>query len=112
VVISGYEIPPKIPIILASLVPNNNPTYFPDPESFKPERWFKEEHPLQKWAHLPFGYGPRMCQGFRVSELEMYICIAKLIQNFEWVSEKEVQPKLELFIKPDRPLKIHWKALN
>jgi cytochrome P450 len=110
-VVSGYEIPPKVPIILSLLTANVDPNYFPDPKNFKPERWFNEGHPLQKWINLPFGFGPRMCQGFRISELEMYICMAKLVQNFEWISEEEVEPKLETFTKPDRPLKIHWKAL-
>jgi cytochrome P450 len=111
-VISGYEIPPKIPIALPLLVAFKNPAYFPDPDKFNPERWFKEGHPLQKWINLPFGTGPRMCQGFRISELEMYIAAAKLVQNFEWISEQEVEAKMETFSKPDRPLKIRWKYLN
>jgi len=112
VVVSGYEVPAKTPIILPHLVVNKNPTYFPDPYNFKPERWFTEEHPLQKWINLPFGTGPRMCQGFRISELEMFVAAAKLVQNFEWVSEEEVEPLQETFIKPDRPLKVHWKPLK
>jgi cytochrome P450 len=112
VVVSGYEIPRKTPIILPLMVVNKDPKYFPDPYNFKPERWNTEEHPLQKWINLPFGFGPRMCQGFRISELEMYVAIAKLIQNFEWTVEEEVEPFLESFIRPDRPLKVHWKVLT
>jgi len=111
VVISGYEIPAKTPILLPYIVVGKDPKYFPDPLNFKPERWLKEEHPLQKWIHLPFGTGPRMCQGFRISELEMYMMAAKLVQNYEWESQEEVEPILETFIKPDRPLKIQWKSL-
>jgi len=112
IVVSGYEIPPKTPILLPFYRVNKNPQYFPDPYNFKPERFFTEENPIQKWVHLPFGAGPRMCQGFRVSELEMYIAIAKLVQNFEWKSEEEVEPIEKLTIVPERKLKIHWKPLQ
>jgi len=111
IVISGYEIPAKTPIFLPQMVLNKDPLYFPDPEEFKPDRWNEEGHPLQRWIQLPFGFGPRMCQGFRVSELEMYTACAKLVQNFKWKTEETVKPYLETFIKPDKPLKILWEKI-
>jgi len=112
IVISNYEVPRNSPILLPLWVVNKNPTYFPDPYNFKPERFLTEEHPLQKWIHLPFGNGPRMCQGFRVSELEMYVATAKLVQNFEWTVEEEAEPFLKIFIAPEKPLKVRWKPLT
>jgi len=112
VVVSGYEIPPNNPIILPTYILSKNPNYFPDPNNFKPERYFTEEHPMQKWINLPFGTGPRMCAGFRLAELGLYVLAAKLVQHFEWKSEEEVEPIQKLFVLPDRPLKIHWKILS
>lgn len=43
-----------------------DPELFPDPNSFKPERWSRsseESADRNPFAWLPFGYGPRMCVG-------------------------------------------------
>ena len=40
------------------------PQYFPEPESFMPERWSKENSKKpHSFAFLPFGFGPRICPG-------------------------------------------------
>eukprot|EP00008_Paramoeba_atlantica_P002689 CAMPEP_0201483516 /NCGR_PEP_ID=MMETSP0151_2-20130828/7713_1 /ASSEMBLY_ACC=CAM_ASM_000257 /TAXON_ID=200890 /ORGANISM="Paramoeba atlantica, Strain 621/1 / CCAP 1560/9" /LENGTH=375 /DNA_ID=CAMNT_0047866689 /DNA_START=426 /DNA_END=1553 /DNA_ORIENTATION=+ len=112
--LSGYKIPPKTLVFINNFVASKDEKIFKDPYEFKPERWDREskkEKP-SPWAHLPFGWGPRMCQGMRVSELEMYVLIAKLVQNFEWTSEKEASPYLDLFIRPENPLTVKWKKIE
>lgn len=43
---------------------HHNPDYFPDPESYKPERFLPEaEHEIKPCTFLPFGEGPRHCIG-------------------------------------------------
>uniref|UniRef100_A0A6B2L4N7 Cytochrome P450 n=1 Tax=Arcella intermedia TaxID=1963864 RepID=A0A6B2L4N7_9EUKA len=107
--IGGYEIPPKTIITLMQWVQVKNKEYFKDPYKFRPERWAETKH--FPWIHLPFGFGPRMCQGFRVSELEQYIVLIKLIQNFRWTTEGTVEPLVKLFIEPDKPLQIKWTKI-
>ncbi len=47
--------------------------------------------------------------GARVAQLELYVALAKLVQNFEWTTKGVVEPYNAVFIHPDRPLDIDWK---
>jgi cytochrome P450 len=102
---------PSHPLIYLSR--QQDPIQFPNPYELIPERWDKDSDipKPSPWIHLPFGWGPRMCQGMRVSEMEMYAFISKVIQNYEWVSEGEAEPYLELFIRPEKKLNITWKKV-
>lgn len=43
---------------------HHNPEFFPDPESFRPERFLPEErHNIKPYTYMPFGDGPRICIG-------------------------------------------------
>lgn len=67
--LAGYEnIPPNIRINAQAYSLHRNPEVFPDPESWEPKRWLKEENSSAEleerrrwfWA---FGSGGRMCVG-------------------------------------------------
>lgn len=45
-----------------------DPSLFPDPEIFQPERWLRradDEHDMsiKSFTNLPWGHGARMCLG-------------------------------------------------
>lgn len=87
-----------------------NPELFSEPLRYMPERWLRENHDGQSkaLANLPFGHGPRMCIGRRMAEQELYLAVSKIIQKFkiEYNSDEDVQPVLNLFMTPDRPMKL------
>ena len=57
--------------------------FYPKSLEYIPERWIKG-HEMESKAHpyvmLPFGFGPRMCIGRRLAEMEMWQLTAKVLQ--------------------------------
>jgi len=64
---------------------NKHPEVFPDPDSFRPERWIEAsargEH-LEKYL-VTFTKGSRICLGLNLAYAELYLTVAALVQNFD-----------------------------
>ncbi|XP_066267300.1 probable cytochrome P450 CYP44 [Branchiostoma lanceolatum] len=107
IVLSGYVVPAKTKILMATDVISSHPEYYPEPEVFKPERWLRtrddESSGVQPFTHLPFGYGPRMCIGRRFAEQELYLGLIRIVQNFHvgW-SGKDMKQVNRMIQAPDR----------
>ncbi|XP_053969910.1 cytochrome P450 CYP12A2-like [Anastrepha ludens] len=100
VVLSGYRVPKGTMVNLVSSTLLANENYYPRPLEFLPERWLRPSkadddrsmteavecaqalRPSNPFIFLPFGVGPRVCLGRRVSELEIELGIARLVRNF------------------------------
>ena len=119
------------------IVMGRSPDIFEYPDTFIPERWNREEHVRYTFAHVPFGFGPRMCigelfcvyiyttcissedtfiiisVGRRVAELNLHITLAHIIKQFvlEYPDKKPMNTKMTLLLKPERILNIVLKNL-
>ncbi|KPM11882.1 hypothetical protein NH340_JMT08265 [Sarcoptes scabiei] len=118
IIINGYKIPKNVMIITQNQVSCLQSEYFPNPKEFRPKRWMNDgSHRHQndslkhefRYVFIPFGQGTRMCLGRRIAELEMYILIAKLLQNFriEYNQISDVEQRTRLINEPVRPINIH-----
>lgn len=59
---------------------HHDPKYFPDPWTFKPERFLGNNKEIVNSAYyLPFGIGPRMCIGNRFALLEIKVVLFYLL---------------------------------
>ncbi|KAF2664438.1 putative cytochrome P450 [Microthyrium microscopicum] len=76
-----WVIPPKTPISEISYFVTMNPGIFPEPESFRPERWMQNER-LDKYL-ANFGKGSRICLGINLAYAEMFLTLAALFRNFD-----------------------------
>jgi cytochrome P450 len=112
-VAAGYEIPKGTMVVALKYLSNHDPRFFSEPDQFLPERWIDADKKPNPFYNLPFGFGPRMCQGVRIAELEIYVLMTHLIRNFSWESKDENPEAVsELFLKPERPINISWKLLQ
>ncbi|KAF5500515.1 Cytochrome P450 monooxygenase sdnE [Colletotrichum siamense] len=63
-----------------------HPTIFPEPQTFKPERWLEAEKRgkrLDKYL-VSFGKGSRQCLGMNLAYAELYLATATVIRRFDW----------------------------
>ncbi|NXI38449.1 CP27B protein, partial [Galbula dea] len=63
-------------ITLCHYATSRDARLFPDPDSFRPERWLCRDSTHHPFASLPFGVGKRSCVGRRLAELEIHQALA------------------------------------
>nr|AVL92864.1 CYP450 [Locusta migratoria] len=75
--------------------------YYPDPETFDPERFSPEnKHNIKPFTYFPFGSGPRVCIAQRFALMEVKLVFLYLMSKFSF----QVVPKtpVPLQIQPDK----------
>ena len=118
-VLSGYKIPAGTQIMILAPAMAFNEQYFQDASSFVPERWLRAPNTkysadgdqLDAFASLPFGFGRRMCVGRRVPELEQYLLLTRIVQNYQllYPADEEIGRTVHgITIIPDRPLRLQF----
>lgn len=69
---------------------HHDPQIYPDPESFRPERFEEVERKSRdSAAFLPFGAGPRGCLGMRFALIEIKILLATILSKYRFETCKE-----------------------
>jgi cytochrome P450 len=65
---------------MTSVLIHLNPTIFPNPNDFIPERWV--ENPRLSRYLVSFSKGSRQCLGMNLAYAEIYLCLANLFYYF------------------------------
>ncbi|CAI5996367.1 unnamed protein product [Closterium sp. NIES-64] len=77
----GYELPGGDVVFMSTYAMGRNPVYWPEPLSFRPERFTPEAEAVRpRFAWVPFGAGPRMCLGANFAVLAVTQVVATLLQ--------------------------------
>ncbi|CAG0899949.1 unnamed protein product [Darwinula stevensoni] len=72
---------------------HREPDPFPDPEEWKPERFLKGNETHDPYAYLPFGSGPRICIGQRLSLEIVHYAMLHILREMEIVKTPETPEK-------------------
>ncbi|XP_027020505.1 cytochrome P450 [Tachysurus fulvidraco] len=85
IVVGGYLFPKNTLFHLCHYAVSYDENIFPEPHTFSPKRWLREEKQLSHhpFGSVPFGFGVRACLGRRVAELEMHLILSQLIKHYE-----------------------------
>ncbi|KAI0628194.1 CyP450 monooxygenase [Trametes polyzona] len=82
---NGYIIPKDSVIISNLWALSRDPTIYPDPEAFIPERFLKESK-LYSGAQDPysyiFGFGRRICPGRHLADASLFLACASILHTF------------------------------
>uniref|UniRef100_A0AAY4BCA7 Cytochrome P450 3A n=1 Tax=Denticeps clupeoides TaxID=299321 RepID=A0AAY4BCA7_9TELE len=109
--IHGVTIPKGMIVMVPTYVLHKDPDLWTDPESFKPERFSKEnKESIDPYVYMPFGAGPRNCIGMRFALVVIKLAAVELLQRYSFVTCEETQVPLELdfqgLLTPKKPVKL------
>ncbi|XP_062397222.1 cytochrome P450 3A27-like isoform X2 [Sardina pilchardus] len=113
--VGGVIIPKGTVVMVPNFALQRDPKFWTDPESFKPERFNKEnKESIDPYSYMPFGLGPRNCIGMRFALVSLKLAIVELLQRFTINTCAETEIPLELetvgFMAPKRPIKLQLVA--
>ncbi|KAK0099286.1 hypothetical protein ONS95_006346 [Cadophora gregata] len=96
-----WVIPAATPVSMSSLLLHLNPETFPEPHTFRPERWI--ENPRLSKYLVSFTKGSRQCLGINLAYAELYLCIFKVWMSFPDMhlvdtTLEDVEPVADYFI--------------
>ncbi|KAI0669082.1 cytochrome P450 [Trametes maxima] len=101
----GYDIPAGSTLIANTWAMTRDTRYYPDPESFRPERYLKvKDNSAKEDVLLPssfvFGFGRRVCPGQALADNSLWLAITNIVALFDIrkardATGKEIIPPLE-----------------
>jgi cytochrome P450 len=100
--VGGFRFRRGAEFVISPWVVHRDPTLFPDPERFDPERWRDDRAAkLPRFAYFPFGGGPRVCIGNRFAMMEAKLVLATLLRRFRF----QTAPETRLELRPSVTLR-------
>ena len=101
-----FLIPPSTPVGMTTMLIHDSPDIFPDPFTFKPERWLPietEGQRLQKYL-VSFSRGTRICLGMNLANAEMLTTLAGVFRRigndmniFDTIRERDIDITRDFF---------------
>lgn len=81
-VIDGWPIPAGASVFLSPWVTQRDARFFPDPLTFRPERWTRDAERQAGCAYFPFGVGGRSCIGSVMSDVMLRLIVATIARRY------------------------------
>jgi cytochrome P450 len=75
--LGGYDLPAGVNVVPSIHLVHRDPTIYPEPDAFRPERFL--ETPPGTYTWIPFGGGVRRCIGAAFAQQEMAIVLRELV---------------------------------
>ena len=111
--LEGHRIPRGAQVLVSPYALHRHPRLWERPDDFDPEHFAPakaEQRP--RYAHIPFGGGPRQCIGNAFAMMELQILIPSLIGalQFELIAPNEIKPQTCMTLRPTAPVRVRVRA--
>lgn len=93
--IKGYTIPAGTVVVVPLLTIHRRPDLYPEPLTFRPERYIEGKPPSYGW--IPFGGGVRRCIGASFAPMEMRVVLREVLRRFTFKPAEREPEKIKLF---------------
>ncbi|XP_063231331.1 cytochrome P450 6j1-like [Bacillus rossius redtenbacheri] len=91
-------------VMIPVLAIHSDPAIYPEPDKFDPERFnYENKNKRSKFAHIPFGEGPRICIGMRFGQMQVKTALVHILTTYQ------VRPCTET---PSPPLRMKPIGVN
>ncbi|HEV2138873.1 MAG TPA: cytochrome P450 [Nitrososphaerales archaeon] len=113
--VGGTRIRRGTTILMSQYALHHDSRFYPDPWTFKPDRWTPEMRTaLPKYAYFPFGGGIRACigEGFAKSMAALILATVALRWNLDLVPTPEVVPHARVTLHPRRGMVVVPRERN
>ena len=106
----GYNIPAGTSVSCDIFSSSRDARYFTTPDQFVPSRWLKEKAKSHPFSSIPFGFGPRMCYGRRIAELELYLLLVHVLRRFNLSTDQtEIKELTQIgTLRPNEPVRMRF----
>ncbi|HEY3754259.1 MAG TPA: cytochrome P450 [Pseudonocardiaceae bacterium] len=111
--IGGWHVPAGSMIAASPLLMQHDPRWFPEPDSFDPDRWLDERRAaVPRHAYLPFGSGPRSCVGEQFAWAEAVTALAVIASRFTARTDPThtVRPQYRITMRPGNGIPMLLRA--
>jgi cytochrome P450 len=110
--VGGYHIPAGSDVVICPYTLHRHPAFWTDPTRFDPERFdpnLRTDRP--RYAHIPFGAGPRFCVGNNLGMMEAAFVLAMVARELRLTKVPGhpivPEPMLSLRVRGGLPMTVH-----
>ena len=112
--LNGAEYKPGDVLMFSIYALHRQAEFYPQPDSFRPERFAADAVQPPRYAYAPFGAGPRTCVGNHFALLEIRMVLATMVQSIELslAPDQRIEPVTLVTLRPRNGVSVRVDGVN